>query len=286
MNEFETDISGKFKLIDMSLFQGKIPKEHWAHCNIKGLKRQDSHLIYLKFSDILNEGDECDSELRFKFRDEPRFNLRLNIGEIIELNIGSKKYGELKINTILNNKLFPTLSDNEVKLHINTNMANYLNKIGYDFLTKDFIISNELKEILESDFITENEMVTLDALNKFQTNPKRISDNEKTEWEYCETKIHIDNFVYKSNSEIDILKTGLEYIKRLLIKLTNEFFKDNFFVILSFYETTYENGDIGTYGSGVSRFYKKRKDEFWFQLDKLDQYKSDALIVLETKNNY
>ncbi|HLO53626.1 MAG TPA: hypothetical protein VK169_05020 [Saprospiraceae bacterium] len=286
MYEFETDISGRFKLIDKSMFQREIPKVHWANCNVKGLQRQDSVLIYLKHSDTLNEGDECDSELRFKFRDDPRFKLKLRIGEIIELKMGSRKYGEFKINTILNQKLFPTLNENEVKIHFNTKMSTYLNKIGYDFLTLEFMISNELKEVLASDFITENEMVTLSAINKLRKNPTRISDNEKSAWEYNETKIHIDDFVNKLNSEIDILKIGLEYIKRLLIKLSNEFFKDNFIVILSFYETTYENSKINSYGCGVSRFYKKRNDEFWFQLDKLDEYKSEALIVLETKNNH
>ena len=51
------------------------------------------------------EGETCEAELRFKFRDNEKFTLNLRIGDIIELNAGSKKYGELLIEEILNPKL-------------------------------------------------------------------------------------------------------------------------------------------------------------------------------------
>jgi len=283
MKKFETDIKGVFQLFDNSLFSKGIPKEHWAHCNLRGLRRQDSHLLYLFNSNELNIGDLCKAELRFKFRDDKRFKYKLKVGEVLELNIGSVKYGELKIIEILNQNLHYCLDADSVEIISNKQMSDLIDDIGYDFLNHEISISENLQSILYSDFTFDNDMVTLKLLNQMDKNPVRESNNEKSELEYRSTKIYIEEFVDQMSTDSQLLKIGLEYIKKLSVKLINEFSKDEFVIILSFSEIIDNNENVKYAHSCSSRFFKKRDNNFWFNCNDLNSFKNEALIVIKTK---
>ena len=283
MKKSEIDIKGSFKLLDISLFKNGIPNEHWAHCNIKGLKREDSHLLYLDCNKPKLIGEICKSQLRYKFRESENFRILLNIGNIIELNIGSIKYGEFVIEEIVNTDFVAKLTKLNSRIVSNDIMKTYLDSLGYAFQDQNIKLPEELTEILESKFITNNDCVTLDETNSLCKNPIREADNDKTEWEYNESKIHIEDFIVDTKSEINYLKIGLEFIKQLSIKLLNEFHDKQFIISLSFYETEYVDNEINAYGSAVARFYQKREKTTWYRTNNLNSFESEAIIMIETK---
>lgn len=112
-------------------------------------------------------------------------------------------------------------------------------------------------------------------------NPLFETDFEKCDWEYNETHIHIDDFV-DSENELDYLKFGLEYGKRIAEKLSNQFRKDKFRIVVSFSETKKVNGQIELYGSCTVRFYKIRPNaESQMYIQDLNSYKLEAVLEFE-----
>ena len=57
------------------------------------------------FKKKLHPGEKCKAEFKYKFSDDERFEIKLNEGQIIELNEGSRKIGELIIQKIVNERL-------------------------------------------------------------------------------------------------------------------------------------------------------------------------------------
>ena len=135
-------------------------------------------------------------------------------------------------------------------------MDNYLVKLGYDFWNKTIELPTDLAKLINHDFLTTNDCVTLRGCG-FRVNPKFDNSLDKCEWEYFETHFHPDSYVDKEN-ELEFLKLALECGKRLSKRLANRFENDKFRVVLSFSESMIIDGEIDTFGSSTVRFYKKR----------------------------
>jgi len=148
----------------------------------------------------------------------------------------------------------------------------------YDFINETVLLPTDLEKFLDSGFRTEKDCILLKELEYFGKDIN--SDFEKTEYEDFSNHIHIDNYMDVTD-EFEYLKVGLEFAKRIYIKLNNNF-GSNFRIIISFSETTYENQEIDTYSSCVVRFYMIRPDcDNKFKIDNLEEFKLDRVLVIE-----
>lgn len=101
----EIDLIGEIHLYEINGRETPLKNEYWGHGNLKGNERQDSFCIKLLSRDELSIGQKTKASLKFKFRDNPNFEIKISEDEIIELNEGKRKIGEFKIKQIVNTKI-------------------------------------------------------------------------------------------------------------------------------------------------------------------------------------
>ena len=170
-----------------------------------------------------------------------------------------------------------------MKLRTNNIMNSYLSQLEYDFLVKKVELPKELEEIVNADFLTDNDAIILKGLYKNQTNPLFNSDIEKCEWEYNETHFHPDGFIKRGDDEIEYMRFALECAKRLHERLDKNFKYKKFRLIVSFSETEKKGNEIETYGSSTVRFYQIRQGaEARMRSEDLNDFKQEAILEIET----
>lgn len=168
----------------------------------------------------------------------------------------------------------------DYSIRTNKNMDLYLEKLGYDFVDKKINLPVDLEKIVNSNFLTTNDCVTLKGFGH-RINPSFDSEFDKCDWEYNETHFHPDSFV-NGNDEIEYLKLALECGKRLSHRLSKRFKNDKFRIQISFMATQWENDEIEAYGSSTVRFYKIRPEaEKGFYISDLDVYEEDSVLEIE-----
>ena len=99
------DIIGTFFLFKNSKKRTPILRDFWCISNTKGGNNKDSCYIYFIDKKMLQLGESCSVEFKYKFSDDSRFEKDIKVGDIIELCEGEKLIGELVVETIFNNKL-------------------------------------------------------------------------------------------------------------------------------------------------------------------------------------
>jgi hypothetical protein len=161
-------------------------------------------------------------------------------------------------------------------------MDSYISKFGYNFLLEKVDLPKELRNIVNSEFLNENDTIILKGLYGHETIPKFDNDIEKCEWEYNETHFHPDMFAKNTDNETIYLKLALEGAKQIMERLTKQFNGRKFKVIVSFSETKTENGEIASYGSSTVRFYQIRSScEDRMRHPNLDNFREDAVLEIE-----
>lgn len=168
----------------------------------------------------------------------------------------------------------------DYSIRTNKDMDLYLKKLGYDFGDYRIDLPVDLEKIVNSNFLTTNDCVTLKGFGH-RINPRFDTAFEKCDWEYNETHFHPDSFS-KGDDEMEYLKLALECGKRLSNRLSKRPKKDKFRIQISFMETQWINGEIDVYGSSTVRFYKIRPEaEDGIYIEDLDIYEGDAVLELE-----
>jgi hypothetical protein len=170
----------------------------------------------------------------------------------------------------------------DYSIRTNKNMDLYLEKLGYDFGDNKINLPVDLEKIVNSNFLSTNECVTLNGFGH-KINPRFDTAFEKCEWEYNETHFHPDSFA-QSDDEIEYLKLALECGKRLSRRLAKRFKNDKFRIQISFIESQCKNVEIDIYASSTVRFYKIRSEaESDIYVDNLDVYEVGAVLELEKR---
>lgn len=105
MNKIGVDLIGEVNLFKDSGREKPLIKDCWGHANLKGKERNDSYYIYLTDKEELKFGEKSKAEFKFKFSADERFEIEVEVGQILELNEGSRKIGEFEIKKIVNEKL-------------------------------------------------------------------------------------------------------------------------------------------------------------------------------------
>lgn len=102
MSRESIDLIGTIHLLKTGGRLTPIRSGYRAHCNIKGETRQDSFIVWFKDREILSPGENCECEFCFLFRNHKNFEKSVSDGQILELNEGDRKIGELLIKSVLN----------------------------------------------------------------------------------------------------------------------------------------------------------------------------------------
>lgn len=108
MNEKDADLRGRLNLLAEGGRTNGISSGYRGHANIKGATRQDSYFVLLISKQVINPGETCEAYFGFLFRDDDRFSMDVEIGDVFELNEGARKVGEFTVTEILNEKLKTT----------------------------------------------------------------------------------------------------------------------------------------------------------------------------------
>jgi len=169
-----------------------------------------------------------------------------------------------------------------IEINQNEIMKKYCSELEYEFLTKDIELPAELSRIINSDFITNNDCITLKGLHPHKTNPNFKNDFEKCKWEDGQTHFHPDNYIENKHNEIEFLMYALESGKQLMKRLKQNFPVINFRIFIFFSKTNYnQNGEIEFYGSSNVRFHKIRNGaEKHLYPEHLDDFKSDGVMEI------
>ena len=105
MNKIGVDLIDQVTLSKDLKMKTPFLKDWWGIANLKGSTRTDSYYIYLIDKTELNPGEKSTAEFKFKFSDDERFEIKVQEGQILELNAGIRKQGEFLIQKIVNKKL-------------------------------------------------------------------------------------------------------------------------------------------------------------------------------------
>lgn len=161
-------------------------------------------------------------------------------------------------------------------------MDGYLAKFKYDVWKTDLRLPGQLLKGIESEFLVDNDCVTLKGFSNNHPPPLFKTDLEKCEWEYNETHFHSDMFIEIPSNEIEYLQIAIESGKRLATRLRSIFKEQNFRVIISFYETEKINDEVEIYGSSTVRFYQIRPGcEEIMRCQDLNDFAQDAVMEIE-----
>jgi len=143
-------------------------------------------------------------------------------------------------------------------LRTNNKMDEYLSKLGYNFLESEITLPEDLENVINNDFITDNDCVTLKGLTKYgKNNPIYNTDELRFEWEVSQN--HFNRWLNEvDRDEMKSMKHLLECGKRLINRLNKQFQNKRFVVSLQFSETSYEGSEVIQFGSIQFRFFQLR----------------------------
>jgi hypothetical protein len=162
-------------------------------------------------------------------------------------------------------------------------MDAYLSELGYDFLKRRVDLPEHLEDLIQRDFLIENDCLILKDENENSSNPIFEQDLEKCEWEDHHNHFHPDFAYVDTKDELDYLKAALECGKRLAHRFSQELPHHRIRLLISFSETTEENGETEVYGSSTVRFYQIRPAcEERMRLEDLETFESEAILEIET----
>jgi hypothetical protein len=168
----------------------------------------------------------------------------------------------------------------QMKIRTNSIMTRTLEKRKHDFVKEKVTLPTELNKLIDSGFRREQDCILFKDFEYFGPGPLD-SDFKKTEYEDFLNHVHIDDYVTDVSDEFEYLKVGLEFSKRLHEGLKNTF-ENDFRIVVSYNETTYEGEEIDTYGSCVVRFYMIRTTcDDKFRIDDLDKFETEGVLVIE-----
>lgn len=159
-------------------------------------------------------------------------------------------------------------------------MDKRLNDIGYDFINYTLTLPTEMQEIIDEGFRIEQDCILMTGSQYF--GPGDLdNDFKKTQYEEFLNDIHITDYLKDTVDEIEYLKIGVEFGKRLYDGLQKEFQTD-FRVIISYSETSYTGQEIDSYADCVIKFYKIRQDgDDKFKIVDLNEFETEAVMVIE-----
>jgi hypothetical protein len=168
-------------------------------------------------------------------------------------------------------------------IRTNSMMDGYLKELNYDFETSSYPISEKLTNIIQADFIDNNDSITLFGVASHTQNPLFETPVQKCEWEYNETHFHPDwSVMGDKEEEMEYLKAALESGKRLAKRLQRAYSEKRFRVIISFSETVYDSKEAESYSSSTVRFYQIRPEaEYLMRIEDLNDFKTEALMEIE-----
>jgi hypothetical protein len=168
-------------------------------------------------------------------------------------------------------------------IRTNRIMDGYLKELNYDFETSSYAISEKLTNIIQADFIDNNDSITLIGVGSHTQNPLFQAPFQKSEWEYNETHFHPDwSVMGDKEEETDYLKAALECGQRLAKRLKNAYSEKHFRVIISFSGTVYDSKEVESYSSSTVRFYQIRREaEYLMRIEDLNDFKTEALMEIE-----
>ena len=133
-------------------------------------------------------------------------------------------------------------------------MDKYLTQLGgMEAIT--YSLPNALRNVVYSDFVDNNDCITLAALN--DDNPVISNDRDKCWWEYNETNFHPDWF--GTDDELDYLRAAITCAKILATRLNIEYPEKEFRMYVTFFETDPDDED-GVPGSATVRFHQIRNN--------------------------
>jgi hypothetical protein len=164
-------------------------------------------------------------------------------------------------------------------------MEKYLGLIGSGLGSITFPLTDEVKQIVFSDFEDSNDCITCKKLVSF--NPYFDNDTDKCWWEYDETHFHPDwQLLNETENEIDYLKAAITSAVVLATRLSKKYPDKGFRIFVSFYETDKNDSD-SPYGSSTVRFYQIRENFVGeTELRQLDNYKSDAVLEITVESSF
>ena len=159
-------------------------------------------------------------------------------------------------------------------------MDRLLSQSAHDFTTSTTTLPADLQKIVHAGFREEQDCILLKDSDYF--GPGFLdSDFEKTEYEDFLNDIHIDNYITAPGDEFEYLKAGLEFAKKLYLKLKEDN-RTSFRIIISFNETTYKENEIEIHGGCVVKFHMIRPScDDKFEMADLDKFELDAMMLME-----
>ena len=158
-------------------------------------------------------------------------------------------------------------------------MTRTLEQSGHDFTKQTVTLPTELKKLIDSGFRDEQDCILLKDFQYF--GPGELdSDQKKTEYEIFLNDIHIDDYVSDPSDEVEYLKVGLEFGKRIYERLKEDYRRD-FRITISFSETVHVGQEIEIFGGCVVKFHKVRPYcDNSFRVDDLDKFEAEGVLVL------
>jgi hypothetical protein len=167
-----------------------------------------------------------------------------------------------------------------MKVRTNKIIERILGQKGHDFTKQTMKLPTDLQKLVDAGFRNEQDCILLKDFQYF--GPGLLdSDLKKTEYEDFLNDIHIDNYVSNPADEFDYLKVGLEFGKRIYLKLKEEQPSD-FRITISYSETIYVGQEIETYGGCVVKFHMIRPScDDKFRVDNLDNFEHEGVLVME-----
>src|SRR5258708_37802197 len=104
-----------------------------------------------------------------------------------------------------------------MKIRTNKIMDKRLSDIKHDFINNKLILPTELQDLIDNGFRTEQECILFKEFQYF--GPDELdTDLKKTQYEEFLNDIHVEGYLPDSVDEIEYLKVGLEFGKRLYEK--------------------------------------------------------------------
>lgn len=142
---------------------------------------------------------------------------------------------------------------------------------------RSFPLNPKLVTLLDSG-IKERDGVFLLVALEFSVSTPMSRFGDRTGYECAVNHVHLEDFLDSANQQDrgTLFRSGVAFAHRLNEKLVSTFPQDHFRIILSC--------NLDDPPGCVVRFHKVRAGENWIQLDDLEGYKSEAIMVIEVAN--